>query len=50
MLEYSFDAASETTGIPELLRRMTELGLGFKDLSTSESSLEDIFVQLVGEH
>jgi ABC-2 type transport system ATP-binding protein len=50
VLEYSFDAASETTGIPELLRRMTELGLGFKDLSTSESSLEDIFVQLVGEH
>jgi ABC-2 type transport system ATP-binding protein len=50
VLEYSFDAASETTGIPELLRRVTELGLGFKDLSTSESSLEDIFVQLVGEH
>jgi ABC-2 type transport system ATP-binding protein len=47
VLEYSFDAAAETTGIPELLRRMTELGLGFKDLSTSESSLEDIFVQLV---
>jgi ABC-2 type transport system ATP-binding protein len=51
VLEYSFDAAAEATGIPELLRRMTELGLGFKDLSTSESSLEDIFVQLVnGEH
>jgi ABC-2 type transport system ATP-binding protein len=46
-LEYSFHAGQEDNGIPELLRRMSELHLGFKDLSTSESSLEDIFVRLV---
>jgi hypothetical protein len=27
---------------------MSELGIGFKDLNTHESSLEDIFVSLVG--
>jgi ABC-2 type transport system ATP-binding protein len=34
-------------GIPALLRRMSELGIGFKDLDTSQSSLEEIFVGLV---
>jgi ABC-2 type transport system ATP-binding protein len=29
------------------LRRMSELGIGFKDLQTRQSSLEDIFVSLV---
>jgi ABC-2 type transport system ATP-binding protein len=47
-LEYSFDAAEESTGIPALLRRLGELGIGFKDLQTQQSSLEDIFVGLVG--
>ena len=46
-LEYSFDAAEEGTGVPALLRRMAELGIGFKDLQTRQSSLEDIFVTLV---
>ena len=36
-------------GIASLLRRMTELGIGYKDLNTSQSSLEDIFVSLVSE-
>jgi ABC-2 type transport system ATP-binding protein len=45
-LEYTFDAHAHT-GIPELLRRLGELGIGFKDLNTKESSLEDIFVGLV---
>ena len=46
-LEYTFDAHLENTGIPALLRRMGELGIGFKDLNTQQSSLEDIFVDLV---
>src|SRR5690554_4105133 len=33
-LEYSFDAREEHTGIPALLRRMDELGIGFRDLNT----------------
>ena len=48
-LEYTFDANAEGTGIPPLLRRLGELGIGFKDLRTEQSSLEDIFVSLVSE-
>jgi len=44
---YSFDAQSDDTGIPSLLRRLNELGVDFKDLHTEQSSLEDIFVSLV---
>ncbi|HEX8301729.1 ABC transporter ATP-binding protein [Sphingomonas sp.] len=46
-LRYVFDAQAERTGIPSLLRRLTDLGIGFTDLDTSKSSLEDIFVDLV---
>ena len=46
-LKYSFDAADESTGIPALLRRLGELGIGFTDLQTRQSSLEDIFIDLV---
>ena len=46
-LVYTFDANDENTGIPSLLRRMSDLGIGFADLDTSKSSLEDIFVGLV---
>ena len=48
-LDYVFDANEEHTGIPSLLRRMSDLGIGFKDLQTRESSLEDIFVGLVSD-
>jgi ABC-2 type transport system ATP-binding protein len=48
-LEYTFHAAEERTGIPALLRRLGELGIGFTDLQTRQSSLEDIFVSLVSE-
>jgi ABC-2 type transport system ATP-binding protein len=48
-LEYTFDTNEERTGIPSLLRRISDLGIGFKDLNTSQSSLEDIFVSLVSE-
>ena len=46
-LVYTFDAQAERTGIATLLRRLGDLGIGFKDLHSSESSLEDIFVSLV---
>jgi ABC-2 type transport system ATP-binding protein len=46
-LVYVFDATAERTGIPSLLRRMSDLGIGFKDLNTRQSSLEEIFVGLV---
>jgi ABC-2 type transport system ATP-binding protein len=46
-LVYTFDTQSEETGIAMLLRRLNEHGIDFKDLRTSESSLEDIFVSLV---
>jgi len=48
-LEYTFDAHEERQGIASLLRRMSDLGIGFKDLNTRESSLEEIFVRLVSD-
>ena len=46
-LIYSFDTQTSETGIAALLRRLSELHIEFKDLHTAESSLEDIFVNLV---
>jgi len=46
-LTYTFDAQAERTGIAGLLRRLAEHGIDFKDLHSSESSLEEIFVSLV---
>ena len=46
-LVYSFDAQATDTGIPGLLKKLSELGVDFKDLHTEQSSLEDIFVSLV---
>jgi ABC-2 type transport system ATP-binding protein len=46
-LIYSFDTQEEETGIAELLRALGEHSIEFKDLRSSESSLEDIFVSLV---
>ena len=46
-LVYTFDTQGEETGIEALLRRLGEHGIDFKDLQSSESSLEDIFVSLV---
>jgi ABC-2 type transport system ATP-binding protein len=49
-LQYRFShAGDEPAGIPALLRRLNELGIEFKDLHTSQSSLEDIFVSLISE-
>ena len=46
-LVYTFDTQQEETGIAALLKRLAELGIDFKDLHSSESSLEDIFVSLI---
>jgi ABC-2 type transport system ATP-binding protein len=46
-LVYTFDAQAEETGIAKLLRELSAAGIDFKDLRTRESSLEEIFVQLV---
>ena len=46
-LIYSFDTQANETGIAGLLRKLNEQGIEFKDLHTAESSLEDIFVNLV---
>jgi ABC-2 type transport system ATP-binding protein len=48
-LEYTFDANAERKGIASLLRRVTDLNIGFRDVHTTQSSLEDIFVSLVSE-
>ncbi len=48
-LVYEFDTQAEATGVPSLLRAMSDLDIGFKDLNTKQSSLEDIFVDLVHE-
>jgi ABC-2 type transport system ATP-binding protein len=47
-LIYTFDTQTDSTGIASLLRQLNELGIDFKDLHTEESSLEEIFVTLIG--
>ena len=47
-LVYTFDKHSEQTGIDKLLHDLSGQSIAFKDLRTTESSLEDIFVDLVG--
>ena len=48
-LTYTYDTRSERTGITSLLGDLAKAGVGFKDIQTSESSLEEIFVSLVKE-
>ena len=48
-LTYTYDAKSEHLGIAALLQELDSAGIPFKDLKTSQSSLEDIFVSLVRE-
>ena len=47
MLTYSYDTNAERTGIGSLMRRLAEEGIRFRDLSTKQSTLEEIFVNLV---
>ena len=46
-LIYTYDTQAERTGIRSLLNDLDQTGIRFKDLSTSQSSLEEIFVNLV---
>ncbi len=46
-LVYSYDARRGHTGITDLLDDLRRAGIRFKDLQTTQSSLEDIFVDLV---
>ena len=46
-LTYTYDVQGERTGIATLLRQLADHGVDFKDLHSSESSLEEIFVSLV---
>lgn len=48
-LIYTFNAMSEHTGITSLLNNVKDAGIGIRDLNTTQSSLEDIFVSLVHE-
>jgi ABC-2 type transport system ATP-binding protein len=47
VLEYTFDTTAERTGVTSLLKKMSDIGVQFRDLDTKTSSLEDIFVSLV---
>jgi ABC-2 type transport system ATP-binding protein len=46
-LVYTYDTQGERTGITALLRDLNENGIRFRDLKTTQSSLEEIFVNLV---
>jgi ABC-2 type transport system ATP-binding protein len=47
-LIYNYDSQGERTGITALLQDLSQAGIRFRDLETTQSSLEDIFVDLVG--
>lgn len=49
-LTYTYDTMSDSTGITALLQAIQSAGLALKDLQIKQSSLEDIFVDLVKEH
>jgi len=48
-LVYTYDTTFDRAGIAALLKSLDDAGIGFRDLQTSQSSLEDIFVSLVKE-
>lgn len=45
---YDYDTSAERTGITAFLAALAEAGIRLKDISTRQSSLEDIFVEIVG--
>ena len=49
VLTYTYDSNKERAGVSDLLSQLSNRGIRFKDLQTRESSLEDIFVSLVGD-
>jgi ABC-2 type transport system ATP-binding protein len=49
-LTFTFDSTAEETGVSRLMKSLDDRGVEYKDLRTEESTLEDIFVQLVREN
>jgi ABC-2 type transport system ATP-binding protein len=49
-LQLTYDAHQERTGVASLLERLAALGVEYRDLETRQTSLEEIFVKLVGTH
>jgi len=49
LLTYTYDTQADATGITSLLQALSTAGMALKDIQTSKSSLEDIFVDLVHE-
>jgi len=47
LLTYTYDTSAQATGITKLLQMINEAGLSLKDIKTEQSSLEDVFVDLV---
>jgi ABC-2 type transport system ATP-binding protein len=47
-LVYTYDTQGERTGLTTLLADLNSAGIRFKDLHTTQSSLEDIFVGILG--
>jgi ABC-2 type transport system ATP-binding protein len=48
-LIYDYDTKAERTGVATLLGELSRAGLRIRDLQTTQSSLEDIFVGLVSD-
>lgn len=48
-LVFTFDSRDENTGISGLIKKLNEKGIEFKDINSSQSSLEEIFVNLVSD-
>ena len=46
-LIYTYDSAKDDNGIAELLSELSSSGISYKDIHTKQSSLEEIFIQLV---
>jgi ABC-2 type transport system ATP-binding protein len=49
-LTYTYDSLDERTDVTTLLSSLQQAGIKFKDIQTRQSSLEDIFVNLVKDH
>lgn len=47
-LIYTFDSTANETGINDVLKTLAQMGVSYKDIITKQSSLEDIFVGLIG--
>lgn len=49
-LVYTYDSQRDEASIAALIGALADAGIGFRDLQTTQSSLEDIFVSLIDHH